>query len=81
MVEVKTIKDIDEKTWSEFKSLAAINNMKLRTFFKTLVREHEVNNNHFWKTILKGKKIISDADAKELENLTKKTRKEYGFRI
>ena len=81
MAEVKTIKDVDEETWAEFKSMAAKNNVKLGTFFKTLVKGHTKNSTAFWNTILKGEKILSDKEAEELEAAVKSVRKEYGFRI
>jgi len=80
MTEVKTIKDVDSETWAEFKSFAAKNNVKLGIFFKTLVKEHKKNSSAFWNSILKGEKLLSDSEAKELESSIKNVRKEYGFR-
>jgi hypothetical protein len=80
MAEVKTIKDIDEGTWAEFKSYAAKNNVKLGMFFKTLVTEHKKNTELFWQKVLHGEKILSDKEAHELEKASHEVRKEYGFR-
>ncbi len=80
MTEVKTIKDIDDNTWAEFKGLAASNKVKLGVFFKTLVKEHEKNSKHFWKTILEHETILTDSEANDIEKSLKHIRKEYGFR-
>ena len=60
VMEAKTIKDIDENTWTTFKSYAAKNNIKLGNFFKTLVEEHKMNTEKFWEEILFGEKIITE---------------------
>ncbi len=80
MSEVKTIKNVDENTWAEFKSLAAKNQVKLGMLFKTLVEEHERNSVAFWEDILGGEKILSDNEAEELQEVVHRLRKEYGFR-
>lgn len=80
MAEVKTIKNVDERTWGEFKHLAGRNKVKLGTFFKSLVHNHERRNKTFWDTILNCEKILSDKEAEEMEEVTTKIRKEYGFR-
>ncbi len=81
MVEVKTIKDIDENTWNTFKELAAKNNVRLGSFFKTMVKEYEKNTESPWKAILSQKRILRSKDALELEKAVKEVRKEHGFRI
>ena len=80
MAEVKTIKNIDERTWGEFKHLAARNKVELGTFFKNLVHNYERRSTLFWDTILNNEKILSDREAEEMEAATKRVRKEYGFR-
>ena len=69
MAEVKTIKNVDERTWGEFKHLAARNKVKLGTFFKSLVHNHERRNNSFWDTILNCERILSDKEAEEMEEI------------
>lgn len=80
MVNVKTIKDVDEETWSEFKSLAARNKLKMGTFFKLIIKEHEKSSQGFWENLLKGEKIFTDKEAEEMKETVKKIRNEYGFR-
>ena len=80
MGNVKTIKDVDDATWAEFKSLASRNRVKLGAFFKTVLDEYEKNADAFWDEVLRGEKILSDAEAKALESAAKRIRKEYGFR-
>ena len=43
MSEVKTIKDIDNETWHEFKDLAAQNNVKMGLLFKSMVHNYKKN--------------------------------------
>jgi hypothetical protein len=79
-METKCIKDIDEETWREFKSLAAKNNLRMAGLLKVMVKEFEKNNTKFWDNILNNKKILTDKEAEDLEKITKKGRKEKGFR-
>ena len=80
MSEVKTIKDIDDHTWGEFKGLAARNNVKLGVFFKTLVHYYEEDATTFWDMILKCEKILSDREAEDLQRHVQRQRREPGFR-
>ena len=80
MSSVKTIKGVDEEAWSEFKSLAAKDKVKMGRLFEKMVVEYKKKSNEFWDGILKGPRIISDAEAKIMEETVKKIRKEYGFR-
>ena len=80
MAEVKTIKDVDDETWAEFKELAAQHNVKLGIFFKSLVQEYEKNTTSFWDKVLNEQQILTEKEANELSQVTKKVRKEYGFR-
>ena len=80
MSSVKTIKGVDEETWSEFKSLAAKDKVKMGRLFEKMVVEYKKKSNEFWSDILKGPRIISDGEAKIMEEAAKKIRKEYGFR-
>jgi len=81
MVEVKTIKDVEERTWSKFKSLAARNNMKLGAFFEIVIDDYDSHCKKFWNEVLNMGKMISDKEAEERIKILKESRKEYGFRI
>lgn len=81
MTAVKTIKDVDDETWSHFKSLASRNNMKMGPFFSTMVRDYESKSRTVWDRILKGEKLLTDREAKEMHKEIKTFRKEYGFRV
>ncbi len=81
MSEVKTIKDIDNETWHEFKDLAAKNNVKLGTLFKSMLFNYKKNTEKTWHKILNSGKILSDEDAADLRQKSQKIRKEYGFRV
>lgn len=79
-MEVKTIKNVDEETWREFKTLAVKNNIKMSSLLKIMVKEFEKNNEVFWNEILNGEKLMSDKEAEEMRIITSKIRKERGFR-
>ncbi len=81
MTEVKTIKGVDEETWSNFKSLAAKNKVKLGPFLKDMIKEYGKKEEGFWKCILEGEKVLSDKEAEAMESCINKKRKEYGFRV
>ena len=81
MTSVKTIKDVDDATWSHFKSLAARSNMKMGAFFKTMIHEYDSKSNNVWNRILGGEKLLTDKEARRMHQEVKKLRKEYGFRI
>ncbi|MBI2208823.1 hypothetical protein HYU50_04990 [Candidatus Woesearchaeota archaeon] len=80
MGSVKTIKGVDEETWSEFKSLAAKDKVNMGSLFEKMVVEYKKKSNEFWDDVLKGPKIITDGEAKAMGEAVKKIRKEHGFR-
>ena len=81
MTSVKTIKDVDDETWSHFKSLAAKNQMKMGYFFKAIVSDYETRARDVWDDILGGEKTITDREAREMKLEIKKMRKESWFRV
>ena len=72
MSSVKTIKGVDEETWSEFKSLAAKDSVKMGKLFEKMVVDYNKKSSEFWADILRGPKIISDAEAEAMEKTLKK---------
>ena len=79
-MENKCIKDVDEETWKDFRSLAVKSNMKMSILLKIMVNEFEKNSKDFWKEILSRKKSLTDEEAEDIENIVKKIRNERGFR-
>ena len=79
-METKCIKDVDEETWREFKTLAVKNNIKIAVLLKIMIKEFEKNNRKFWDEILYGEKLMTDKEAEEMIKITKDIRKERGFR-
>ena len=79
-MENKCIKDVDEETWKDFRSLAIKNNMKMSILLKIMVNEFEKNSKDFWREILSRKKSLTDEEANDIENIVKKMRKERGFK-
>ncbi|MBS3066331.1 hypothetical protein J4205_00775 [Candidatus Pacearchaeota archaeon] len=79
-MEIRSIKNVDEETWREFKAIAAKNNVKMSSLLKIMIKEFEKNSKDFWNEILNGEKLMSDKEAEEMKILTIKLRKEKGFR-
>jgi hypothetical protein len=77
---VKTIKDVDEEAWTEFKSIAAKNKMKMGKLFETMVEDYKGKIGNFWDEILKGPALLSKEEADAMLGTVKRIRKEYGSR-
>lgn len=80
MATVKTIKDVDEDAWLEFKSIAARNKVKMGRLFGDMVMEYKKKTKEFWEDILKGPAVISDEEARAMQETISRIRREYGFR-
>ena len=76
---IKTIKDVDERTWNELKFISKKNKMKMGKTIRFLVHNYK-NRNNFWNEILNHKKILSDEEADFIVRDIKESRKEKGFR-
>jgi len=76
----KTIKGISNEKWVEFKTLAYKNNLPLGKLLEIMVKEYSRKEDPAWEIILKGEKIITKEEAENLSGVTKKLRKERGFR-
>ena len=77
---LKTIKNVDEKTWYKFKTLATKNRLSMGKLLNHMIDSYESESKKFWKEILEGEKILSDKEADALLEHSKQLRKEYGFR-
>ncbi len=77
---VKTIKNVDEEAWFELKAMANKSNVPVGKMLEKMVSFYKDKSNKFWSRILSGEKILSDKEAREMENVVKKMRKEHGFR-
>lgn len=75
------MKGIDEETWAEFKSLATKNKLKAGQFFEKLLAFYKENKELFWNDVLKGEKILSEAEADDLQKIVRRMRSEKGFRV
>ncbi len=76
----KTIKDVDEDTWRKLKMLSAEEDVRMGQLIKSMADSYMKNKNRIWDKILSGRKILSDSEAKDMENIIKSLRKESGFR-
>ncbi|MBI2629744.1 hypothetical protein HYW76_01455 [Candidatus Pacearchaeota archaeon] len=79
-MENKCIKDVDEKTWKDFKAIAIKNRIKMSILLKIMVNEFERNSKNLWGKILSRKKSLTNKEAEDIENIVRKIRKERGFR-
>lgn len=80
MAMVKTIKDVNEEAWLEFKSMAVRNKVKMGKLFEDMLEEYKKKTEEFWDDVLKGPPLLSEEEADAMEETVKKVRKEYGFR-
>ncbi len=80
MTSVKTIKDVEESSWHEFKGIAARNKLKMGALFGKMVEDYKEENAAVWNKILNPGKILSDEEAGDMEKTVAKLRKERGFR-
>jgi len=78
---VKTIKDVDEYIWREFRSLAARDNVKMGRLFEMMVEEYKKRRAKVWDEILKGKPGLSKKDADAMLKTVASLLKECGFPI
>ncbi len=79
-MEIKSIKGVDEVTWSRFKSLAAESNLTMSLLLKVMVNEFRKNNESSWDGLF-GEARLSEEEAREMLSVSGKIRKEEGFRI
>jgi len=79
-MEIRCIRDVDEETWKEFKELADKNKLKMSLLLKLMVKEMTKKSDSSWNSILNSKKNLSKEEADILETISKKARKERGFR-
>ena len=68
-METKSIKDVDEETWKDFRALAIRNNMKMSILLKLMVNEFQKNSRDFWKDIISRKKSLSNEEAESIEEM------------
>lgn len=79
-METKCIKNIEEETWKEFKTLAIKYNLNMGELLKRMIIKFNNNDKDLWNNILNRKKILSEKEAEDIEKITRKIRKERGFR-
>ncbi|MBS3157797.1 hypothetical protein J4206_00745 [Candidatus Woesearchaeota archaeon] len=77
---LKTIKNVDEKTWYRFKNLAVRNRTSMGALLSNMVDNYDSRSKEVWNQILYGEKLLSDKESKEMHEQVAKLRKEYGFR-
>jgi len=81
MEKVKTIRNVDEETWIELKTLAVQHRLALGILLKKMIDSYKKNTRETWDKILNSGKILTDKEAEDLEKITRSMRKEKGWRI
>ena len=79
-MEIRSIKNVDDETWKEFKALAIKNNLKMSVLLKMMVNKFENEEKGFWKNILNRKKNLTEEEAGIMNKVILEARKEKGFR-
>jgi len=79
-MEVKTIKGINEETWTKLKVIAAKNRLTMGKLINSMIEQYEKNSEEIWNKILKSGKILSDKEAEDMQTTLKESRKNRGFR-
>ncbi|MEK6894593.1 MAG: hypothetical protein AABX10_03965 [Nanoarchaeota archaeon] len=79
-MEIKTIKGISDEKWLKLKILAAKNKIAMGKLVENMIDSYEDHVEKVWDKILNSGKIITDKEAEELHNITKKIRKESWVR-
>jgi len=79
-MKVRTIKNVDDETWKIFKQAAAKKNVKIGTLLRYVAKELEKSELKTLSSYIPKNPILSEAEARELEQRVKEIRKEYGFR-
>ncbi len=77
---LKTIKGVDEKTWNEFKSLAAKRGIRMGKLLEYMIDSYVKDSRHKWETLLSGEKLLSEEEADEMKKIVRELRNEEGFR-
>jgi hypothetical protein len=81
MSEVKTIKDVDDYVWAEFKSIAAQEKKKMGEVFKEMVKTYKDGKTvEWWKNFLTVNEPLTEYEAERIEKRIKEIRKESNFR-
>ncbi len=80
MANIRTIRNVDEDTWSELKSLSRRYKLPIGRLLNRVINKYKTKSDSLWDTILNHEKILSDKEAEAMQEFVKKLRNEYGFR-
>lgn len=79
-MEIKTIRNVDDETWKNFKVLSTKAGVSMAILLKLMVSEFEKINKKFWSSFLSGEKLLTDEEAEDMIKISIGLRKERGFR-
>ncbi|MBI4154921.1 hypothetical protein HY498_02445 [Candidatus Woesearchaeota archaeon] len=80
MTNLRTIRNVDEETWNELKSLSKKYRLPMGKLLSRVISSYKNKADDQWNRLLSFGKILSDKEAKDMHEVVVKLRKEYGFR-
>jgi hypothetical protein len=80
MANLRTIRNVDDGTWNELKSLSRRYKLPMGRLLSKMVGTYKNKADEQWDQILGFGKILSDKEANEMQKIVVRMRKEYGFR-
>jgi|APSaa5957512622_1039677.scaffolds.fasta_scaffold02473_5 hypothetical protein len=80
-MEVRTIKNVDAETWKKFKVLAVREGVSMSVLLRGLVNSYDRKKSSVWGKVFDKDNKLKYGEAEDLEKISKKLRKERGFRV
>lgn len=77
---LKTIKNVGEEKWAEFKSLSAKTGVPMGKLLENMIDSYPKHRDEVWDRILHGGKNLSDKETAEMKMVVSSLRKEKWFK-
>lgn len=77
---LKTIKNVNDRKWADFKSMAAKHRVPMGKLLESMVDAYSKTTEEEWNKILYGERGLSDKEADELRKETADLRKGKWFK-
>lgn len=79
-MKVRTVKDVDDKTWHIFKDMARRRKVRMGSLLKQIATEYSKKPSDSWEKILRSKPMITGKEAEAMSAVVASIRKEAGYR-
>jgi hypothetical protein len=76
----RTIKDVDDETWSTLKGMAKAKGLKMGDLLKEITATYKRTPSDSWRKILDAKPVLTGNEAASMLRTVEKLRKESGYR-